>query len=251
MKHDAFHELVEVMATLRSEGGCPWDREQTHLSLVRFLQEEAYEAIEAIEALDYPRMCEELGDLLLQIVFQARIAEESGRFNVDDVCRSIADKMIRRHPHVFGEESLADAGAVSQRWEQIKLEEKGASRESLLDGIPRALPSLSAAERVQGRAAEVGFEWPHAAAALGKVHEELRELEQASPEEREEELGDLLFAIVSLARHWKIDPEAAVRGTTRKFIRRFQALEDRLEGGVSGVEPDELVRVWREVGANM
>lgn len=247
---DPFRELVQVMARLRSEGGCPWDLEQTHQSLVKFLQEEAYEAIEAIEALEYPRMCEELGDLLLQIVFQARIAEERGRFTVDDVCRSIADKMIRRHPHVFGDESLPDAGAVSQRWEQIKLQEKGASRQSLLDGIPRALPALSAAERVQGRAAEVGFEWPDAASALGKVHEELRELEQATSEEREDELGDLLFALVSLARQWKLDPEAAVRRTTRKFIRRFQALESRLEGGLRDVEPDELVRTWREVSTN-
>lgn len=243
-----FDQLVAIMAELRSEHGCPWDREQTHLTLTRYLEEEAYEAVEAIEAEDFDRMREELGDVMLQIVFHAQLAREEGRFNADDVCRAINDKMIRRHPHVFGEAgSLETSGEVLQRWEQIKLQEKGASkRESLLDGIPKALPSLLQAERVQGRAAEVGFDWPDLAGALGKVAEELEEVRQAGPDEAEEEIGDLLFATVSAARKLGVNPETALRRTLKKFSERFRAME--AQGPMEGLGHQELLRRWRKVG---
>lgn len=244
-----FEQLVAIMAELRSEHGCPWDREQTHLSLTRYLEEEAYEAVEAIEALDFERMREELGDVMLQIVFHAQLAQEQGRFDADGVCRAIIEKMIRRHPHVFGEAAaLGTSGEVLQRWEQIKLEEKGASRrESLLDGIPKALPALLQAERVQGRAADVGFDWPDLPAALAKVSEELEEVRSASSHaEAEEEIGDLLFATVSAARKLGVNPETALRRTLRKFTDRFRALE--AQGPVSGLSPEEMLSRWRALG---
>ncbi len=241
-----FDQLVAIMAELRSENGCPWDLEQTHLTLTRYLEEEAYEAVEAIEALDFERMREELGDVMLQIVFHAQLANEEGRFDADGVCRAINEKMIRRHPHVFGDAAaLGTSSEVLQRWEQIKLAEKGASkRESLLDGIPKALPALLQSERVQGRAADVGFDWPDVTAALAKISEELEEVRgAASHDQAEEEIGDLLFATVSAARKLGVNPETALRRTVRKFSDRFRAME--AQGPLAGLAPEELLRRWR------
>ncbi len=246
-----FDRLVAIMQALRAEGGCPWDREQTHLTLVRYLEEEAYEAVEAIEALDFERMREELGDVLLQIVFHAQMAREEGRFDADAVCQGIVDKMVRRHPHVFGEAgSLETAGEVLQRWEQIKLEEKGASkRESLLDGIPPKLSALLQSERVQGRAAEVGFDWPDLPSALAKVAEELEEVARArTHQEAEAEIGDLLFATVSAARKLGVNPETALRRTLHKFARRFRALEEQSARPLGELSTQELLAGWRAAG---
>lgn len=240
-----FDQLVAIMAELRSEHGCPWDKEQTHLTLTRYMEEEAYEAVEAIEALDFERMREELGDVMLQIVFHAQLAREQGRFDADGVCRAINEKMIRRHPHVFGEAgALETSSEVLQRWEQIKLAEKGASkRESLMDGIPKALSALLQSERVQGRAAEVGFDWPDLESALAKVSEELEEVRTASPEQAEEEIGDLLFATVCAARKLGVNPETALRRTLRKFTDRFRQMEE--QGPLKGLSREEMLRRWR------
>lgn len=243
-----FAQLVQVMQLLRAPGGCPWDREQTHQSLARFLQEEACETLEAIDSGDDQKMCEELGDLLLQVVFHAQIAAEEGRFSIDDVASGIVAKMVRRHPHVFGDEDLPDSGAVKQRWEAIKMAEKGGRRKSLMEGLPPALSALLTAKRIQGRAAEVGFRWPDPASALAKVREELAELEAAENlEERREELGDLLFALVSLADQYELEAEASLRGTCAKFVTRFQALEARLGERLGQAGSDELAAAWEAV----
>ena len=241
-----FDQLVEIMVALRAPDGCPWDREQTHQTLARFLLEETYETLETIDNHDPAAMCEELGDLLLQIVFHAQLAREAGTFVIDDVCRSIVHKMVHRHPHIFGGgETLASPEQVLQQWEQIKLNDKGKKkRSSLLEGIPAASPALLMSERIQGRAAEVGFDWPDAAAAWGKLREELAELER---EPGEEELGDVLFATVSLARKLKVDPESALRATCRKFVERFQRLEQRYDGDVTRVDKSELTAAWDEL----
>jgi len=239
-----FEQLVEIMAALRAPDGCPWDREQTHQTLTRFLLEETYETLEAIDRGDTEAMCEELGDLLLQIVFHAQLAREAGTFVIDDVCRSIVNKMVVRHPHVFGSgEKLENGAQVLQQWEQIKLAGKGKKkRSSLMEGIPVGNPALLMAERIQGRAAEVGFDWPDAGAAFAKLKEELGELEA---EPGEEELGDVLFAAVSLARKLKVDPEAALRATCRKFVDRFQQVEARFNGDLKGVPESELLTAWK------
>lgn len=245
-----FEQLVTVMETLRGEGGCPWDRKQDHHTLKRFLQEEAYEVLEAIDADDPARLREELGDLLLQVVFHARIAREAGQFDVDDVCRGIVDKMVRRHPHVFGSEGIDTPEGVVQRWEEIKLAEKGsARRESLLDGIPVELPALLRAQRVAGRAAEAGFRWPSAEHALAKIREELAEVEEALPEgggHLEAEIGDLLFAVVSLAATAGVDAESALRRLTTRFTDRFRRMEGSFDGRLSAATPEELLQAWRE-----
>ncbi|HEX2038754.1 MAG TPA: nucleoside triphosphate pyrophosphohydrolase [Acidimicrobiales bacterium] len=210
-----FHELVR---TLRER--CPWDREQTHRSLTRHLLEETYEVLEAIEGDDPDHLCEELGDLLFQVFFHAVLGAEAGQFDLADVARGIHDKLVRRHPHVFGSVEAGTAGEVMKNWEQIKQEEKG--RSSLMDGIPGDLPSLLHAHKVQRKAASVGFDWPAAEPVYEKVVEELEEV-RADPSD--DEVGDLLFAVVNLARHLGVDPEAALRGATAKFRDRFRAME--------------------------
>ena len=219
--------FAELVRTLRAR--CPWDRQQTHASLRRHLIEETYEVVEAIDEVSadpaaYPHLEEELGDLLFQVVFHATLAAEAGEFTLADVARGVHDKLVRRHPHVFGEVEAATAGEVAANWEEIKRAEKGRTR--VLDGIPAALPSLLYAWKVQRKAAAVGFDWPTAEGPRAKVVEELDELDGAGSEpEREDELGDLLFAVVNLARHLEVDPETALRAASAKFRRRFEQVE--------------------------
>lgn len=242
--------LVEVMARLRAPDGCPWDREQTHASLRRYLLEEAYEAVEAIDDGDPEHLCEELGDVLLQVVFHAQIAREAGRFDMRDVVSGITEKLIRRHPHVFGGASAKTAEEVTRRWDAIKRAERGGKEAgSLLDGVSRSLPALSRACELQKRAARAGFDWDDAAGPAEKVREELAEALSAPPEEREAEVGDLLFAVVNLARKLGVDPEVALTGASAKFERRFRYVEERLaEKGLrpADVTLAEMDALWEE-----
>jgi tetrapyrrole methylase family protein/MazG family protein len=222
--------LVTVMDTLLSPGGCPWDREQTHASLRAYLIEETYEVIEALDEGDMEKFADELGDLLLQIVFHAELAKQSEYFNINDVILKITQKMIRRHPHVFGEVQVESAGEVLVNWEEIKRQE-AKERKSYLAGVPRAIPALLRANKIQSKAARVGFDWPSIDGVWNKVNEELGELEEAQAcQDQEgifEELGDLLFAVVNLARFLSMDPEAALSKTVDKFIRRFNYIEKK------------------------
>lgn len=247
--------LEEVVETLRSPGGCPWDIVQTHKSLRRNLIEEVYEVIEAIDLEDEKLLCEELGDLLMQVVFHARMAEEAKLFSMQDVIDGITEKLIRRHPHVFGDVNVKDAGEVLINWEAIKQAEKK-DRKSILDGVPKDLPSLMAADKLQQKAAKVGFDWPDIDPVWDKLEEELRELEDAivdeQPEKIEEELGDVIFTIVNIARFLKVDAEVALTGTNRKFRKRFSYIEDKVKAKhqkwecLSLMDLDEL---WQEAKA--
>lgn len=223
--------LLEVMARLRAPDGCPWDREQTHASLARFLLEETYEALDALDSGDVFALEEELGDLLLQIVFHAQIGREQGTFEFGDVVAAITSKMIRRHPHVFGDVTATTTDEVLANWEATKQQERQAKaskqsgRASMLDGVPKALPALAQSQAVQERAARVGFDWPTVQGVLDKLVEEARELAEARPEGLADELGDVLFVTVNLARHLGVDAEEALRGATAKFRRRFGYVE--------------------------
>ena len=227
-----FDALVEIMRRLRGPGGCPWDAEQTHESLTRYLLEESYEVIEAIEAKSHDHLQEELGDLLLQPVFHAAIAEESGTFTIDDVIKTLCDKLVRRHPHVFGDMNISDSNAQIENWEKIKKLEKGDERKSALSGVPPHLPALLKAQKITEKAARVGFDWEHVDQVVAKVMEELHEFEEAmsqgSNERMEAELGDLLFAVVNLGRFMSINPEEALRKTIRRFQKRFEYVEQSL-----------------------
>jgi MazG family protein len=239
-------KLLEVMAKLRDPlEGCPWDREQDYASLAPYTLEEAYEVVDAIHRHDVDGIRDELGDLLLQVVFHSRVAEESGAFTFDDVALGIARKMLRRHPHVFGSEEDIRRGAVPGSWERIKAGERTArdkSAESALDGVALALPSLTRAEKLGRRAARVGFDWPDREGPAEKMEEELAELKDAlrrgDDAHQAEELGDLLFAVANLARHLKIDPEQALAAANRKFERRFRQMEQSIKS--SGETPQNL-----------
>ena len=222
--------LVEVVAQLRSPGGCPWDREQTHRTLRPYLLEETYEALEALDAGDMDKLCEELGDLLIQVLLHAQIAQESGEFDLQEVARRTTAKLEHRHPHVFGSATVADSGEVAHNWEQLKREERGIRhRRSALDGVPAALPSLARAWALQKRAARIGFDWDDAGGPREKLREELEELQAAEAaddaEQVEAELGDVLFALVNLSRFLRCDPEAALRVASVRFGERFRAME--------------------------
>jgi tetrapyrrole methylase family protein/MazG family protein len=229
-------DLVRVMARLRGPGGCPWDREQTHQSLARHLLEETHETLEAIDQGDPDRLREELGDVLLQVVFHAEMARQEGTFDVDDVAEGITSKLVRRHPHVFGDVEVDSAAEVLVNWERIKTEEKG--EHAIDEEIPASLPALSRAAKVQRRAAGLGFDWRTKDAASAKVREELGELERAGPDEAEDELGDLLLAVASLGRRLNVDPETALRKATRRFSDRFERMKSAAEW--EGVRFDEL-----------
>ncbi|MCZ6472823.1 MAG: nucleoside triphosphate pyrophosphohydrolase [SAR324 cluster bacterium] len=246
---DALLRLLEVMAALRGEAGCPWDRQQTHRTLTPYLIEEAYELIEAIEEGADGALCEELGDVLLQVVFHARIAEERGAFSFQDVAAGIAEKMVTRHPHVFGGDPLDTPEQVREQWHEHKMKE----RSSALQGVPAAQPALHWARQISIRAAQTGFDWEHVGEILDKSEEELREIREvlanggARRESLEVELGDLLLALVNLARQLKIDPDSALRRATRKFIARFQRMEKALHanGARAGdQQPEQWRRLW-------
>jgi MazG family protein len=247
-------DLVAVMRRLLAPDGCPWDREQTFETLKPFVIEEAYEVCEAIDAGSPEALREELGDLLLQIVFQSELARARGWFGPDDVAQAIVDKLVRRHPHVFGDAKVADADAVVRQWEEIKQKEK--KGEGALGGVPKSLPALRMALRVSEKAEGVGFDWPDLAGSRAKVEEEIREVDEALASRDvsrvEGELGDLLFALVNLARKSKVDPEEALRKTTKKFIARFAHVEARLrERGKTPREStlEEMDALWEEAKA--
>lgn len=276
-----FARLVEIMRTLRSPGGCAWDREQTVASLRPFVLEEAYEVVEAMDGGDRAALCEELGDLLLEAVFVAQICAEDGDFTIADAAEAVSAKLVRRHPHVFGADGAAstggdagaggegDAGAaagrdlssaeVKRQWERIKRAERAGAppdRATLLAGIPAALPALLRASRIGARAANVGFDWDEAAQVVDKADEEIAELRAAiaggDPARIEEELGDLLFTVANAARKLRVDPESALRTANAKFTRRFRAVEQRLEDrgrALPDAAPGELEREWRAVKA--
>ncbi|HIE51864.1 MAG TPA: nucleoside triphosphate pyrophosphohydrolase [Armatimonadetes bacterium] len=245
------------MAVLRSERGCPWDREQTPTSLKRYLLEECYEVLEALDGGDAARLCEELGDLLLQIVFQAQLAKEAGQFDINQVCAGLVAKLYRRHPHVFGEVKVADAEEVLRRWEQLKRQERPPSkRASVLEGVPKALPALARAYQIQKRAARVGFDWEQVQGPLDKVEEELKELRVACRNRKEgacvEEVGDVLFALVNACRFLRVDPEEALRQAIRKFERRFRRLEERARARGQALENLNLAEMdvlWEQIKA--
>jgi tetrapyrrole methylase family protein/MazG family protein len=216
--------LRDIVAQLRSPEGCPWDREQTHQSLKPHLIEECYELIDAIDAGDDKELKEELGDLLLQVVLHSQMASEEKRFDLDEVATVIADKLVNRHPHVFRETRLPDSSAILRQWEVIKRAEKQ-ERRSVLDGVPKGLPALARAQKVQTKAAQVGFDWNEADGALAKVREELSEVESAPESDLHEEIGDLLFALVNFARKKELDAEQLLNQATTKFAARFQAME--------------------------
>jgi nucleoside triphosphate diphosphatase len=255
--------LLAIMAALRTPGtGCPWDLAQDFGSIAPYTIEEAYEVADAIERGDLHDLKEELGDLLLQVVFHARMAEEEGLFDFGEVIEGITAKLVRRHPHVFGDVGELQPDEVNRLWDRIKREEKAERRErlgeqapdsSLLTGVPLALPALTRAEKLTRKAATVGFDWPDTRQVVAKIHEELEELHEAaatqSPDRVADEVGDLLFAVANLARHLKVDPEAALRGTNAKFERRFRAIERALgDDGRSLQEADldEMERLWTE-----
>src|SRR5438552_4185761 len=260
-----FEKLVDVQARLRAPNGCPWDREQTHQSLGTYLIEEAYEVLEALESRNDAKFAEEMGDLLLQIVFHSQIAREEGRFTVAEVIREIHDKMVRRHPHVFGETRAKDSAEVLRNWEQIKAEErrtsgnKGDSKPgddlskegSLLDGVSRALPATLEGFQLTRKASRIGFDWEDATGVFDKMQEETEELKKALKEadhlKTEEELGDLLFAAVNLSRFLKVDPEIALKKANAKFGRRFRAMERLLRESArefKDLPREEMEELW-------
>lgn len=251
---DHFQRLCEIVAKLRAPDGCPWDREQTNETLLPGLIEEAYEVAGAVRAGDDPNLREELGDLILLAVMHAQIAEEAGRFNIREVLQDVTAKLIRRHPHVFGESGVRDTDGVVKQWEAIKREEKNDADGHYLSTLPAALPALMRAQKAQSKAARVNFDWTEIADVIAKVDEELAEAKEAiasrNPNAIADEIGDLLFAVVNLARKSKLDAETVLQGATGKFVSRFSQVEDELRArgkklGEVGLE--ELDAIWNQV----
>jgi ATP diphosphatase len=256
---DPLAEAIAIMARLRGPDGCPWDREQTFDSIKRHTLEETYEVFDAIERRAWPDLKDELGDLLLQVLFYAQMASEAGYFTIQDVASNLNAKLIRRHPHIFAGAQATSSDAVLRNWEQIKQSEKKTSttpQSSMLDDIPRAMPAMLEAGRLGSRAAKVGFDWPDVNGLFEKLHEEIGELkEELAPSSNsqstpaiEAELGDLLFTTVNLARHLKVDPETALRATNAKFRSRFTAMESAAGGrdALAASTPSELDRLWNQ-----
>jgi MazG family protein len=259
-----FTEFVDLIARLRAPGGCPWDREQTHRSLKPMTIEEAYEVLEAIDGGDDGALAEELGDLLLQVVFHSAIAAEEGRFTIDDVVAKVAEKMVRRHPHVFGDQRADSPEEVLRNWEALKAAERKASGKdqpgeaSMMDGVSKSLPATLEAFQMTTKAGRVGFDWASPADVLAKLEEEARELKSAlaenppDPAAVEEEVGDLLFAAVNVARAVHADPESALKAANRKFRRRFRYIEDQLRArgrGPAEASLEEMDGLWNEAKA--
>lgn len=268
----SFNDLVEIMGTLRSENGCPWDREQDTRSLLPYLIEESCEFIDAAQAGDKAHQCEELGDVLFQIVFHSQVAKEKGDYSIDDVVQGICEKMIRRHPHVFGDAKVDNAAAVTRRWEQIKAKEKNNAvlqNASAMDKVSKSMAVLSRAQEVQRRAAKVGFDWKKTEDSYEKVLEEFREFREAeeqlardcnvtaSDSERiamkqrnldrlEEEFGDLLFSLVNLGRHTGLNAATALMRASQKFENRFREMENIAGGNIAGKSEEEMLELWRK-----
>ena len=253
-KRYGYEDLLEIMKKLRDPGGCPWDREQDHESLKKYFIEETYEVLEAIDLKSPENLCEELGDVLLQVIFHARIAEENGQFSMDDVVNTVSKKMVHRHQHVFGVARAETADDVINLWEDIKKQEKGVkSQTDVLKDVPPILPALMRSYKVQEKAAKVGFDWDQVEDAWEKMAEETEELREAcstgDKEKMEDEMGDLLFAVVNVARFLKIQPELALTGTINKFIRRFEYIETKSrEKGMelSSMTLQQMDELWDE-----
>lgn len=251
---DNFIQLVELMAKLRGPGGCPWDLRQTSQSLKPFLIEECYEVVDALDEGSPEKIKEELGDVLFQVIFHARIAEETGSFTIRDVIAASVEKMTRRHPHIFGDVKLKTDKEVLANWEEIKKREKGYEhRTSLLEGVPRQLPSLLRAHRLQERAARVGFDWDRIEEVLPKLDEEITEFKESLKRENaagiEEELGDIFFVLVNISRFLGVDPEDALRKTISKFIRRFRYIEEHAANtgrSLNDMTLEEMEKLWQE-----
>lgn len=258
MNKGKLERLIDIMKVLRSGEGCPWDREQTHESLKRYLIEETYEYLEAVDMDDKKNMCEELGDVLLQIVFHAQIAAENGDFSIEDVIDGVCDKMIHRHPHVFGDVTAETSNEVLKNWEEIKKEEKGSKNQtSVLESVPKNLPALMRSYKVQQKAAQVGFDWDNTSYVFDKIREEIDELEaeykKSEAEAMEDELGDVLFSIVNLSRFLKVHPELSLSRSTNKFITRFEYIEKRageLGRKINDMTLVEMDKLWEEAKAH-
>jgi MazG family protein len=252
---EKFERLVGIMARLRAPGGCPWDREQNFDTIKPYLLEETYEVLDAIDRRDWPGLTEELGDLMLQAVFFAQMASEEDKFRIEDSLDAISQKLIRRHPHVFGDATAKTAGDVKRRWDEIKQEEKksrGLEPKGRLESIPRNMPALVEAQQISSKAAAVGFDWETPEQVLEKLEEELHELaharQSAAQREIEGEIGDLLFVLVNLARFLKVDPEQALRKTNAKFRKRFGYVEERAK--LPGASIQEMEALWQEAKAH-
>jgi tetrapyrrole methylase family protein/MazG family protein len=248
-----FSTLVDIIARLRGPDGCPWDRQQNHKSLRDSLLEECYEVLEVLDSGDSQRLSVELGDLLMQVVFHARIASEAGEFELEDVIRSINAKLIRRHPHVFGSVKVRDAGEVLANWEDMKKQERQ-KKASMLDGVPGSMPSLAYSQEIQGRVARVGFDWQEDEGVIDKLDEEVGEFKKApTKEQREAEFGDLLFTLANIARRWEIDLESALRQANKRFYGRFIYMEGlcRQRGlDFAGLSFEEQNKLWEEAKAS-
>lgn len=254
MNKGKLDRLIDIMKILRSKEGCPWDQEQTHESLKRYLIEETYEYLEAVDQNDKEHMCEELGDVLLQVVFHSQIAEENGDFSIEEVIDGVCDKMINRHPHVFGDVTAETSNEVLKNWEEIKKKEKGTKDQtSVLQSVPMNLPALMRSYKVQQKAAQVGFDWDDTSYVFDKIREEIDELEaeykKSDKEAMEDELGDVLFSIVNLSRFLKVHPELSLSHSTNKFIKRFEYIEKRakeLGKIINEMTFSEMDELWEE-----
>ena len=253
----ALEKLINIVAKLRlPEGGCPWDLAQTPVSLIPYIIEESYAVTHAIKSGNTHDICEELGDLLLQVILQAQIASENNQFSLADIATGISEKLVRRHPHVFGEVTVNSVAEVHENWEQIKAQEKGEDQQSIkvakkLEKYARQLPPLMAAMKISTKAASVGFEWDNVEGVWDKFHEEVQEFEESLQTDdvlhQQSELGDILFVVVNLARWYNLDPELALQETNERFIKRFALLEDRCDRPLSDYSLEELENIWQKV----
>ena len=246
MNYPNLERLIEIIDILRSENGCKWDREQTHSSLRKNMLEEAYEAVDAIDDNDFKHLQEELGDVLLQVVLHSQIAKEEKAFNIEDVAKGISDKLVHRHPHVFGDVKVSSTSEILDNWEKLKKEEKP-HRTSIMDGISKAQSALMSAQKISKKAVNVGFEWPNEDSLYDCVYSEIKEFKDAkTQEEKEEELGDILFAVVNLARWNKLDAEQALLKANKKFINRFKSMEQNANKELEHLTLEEWDELWKK-----